>query len=128
MNNCSGTDQLTCISLFQRAHCESGFTSQTKILKSVEGTAHYRALFPMACCELVKVNLTIIIIQRITHAHSNAQHSNAFAFANKPGVFHSLLCSSICLRVYMWSLQGFAFLKHACSYLVCCSSALVSLS
>ena len=33
-----------------------------------EGTAHYRALFSMACCELVKVNLTIIIIQRITHA------------------------------------------------------------
>ena len=27
-----------------------------------EGTAHYRALFPMACCELVKVKLTIIII------------------------------------------------------------------
>ena len=69
----------------------------------------------MACCELVKVNLTIIIIQRITYAfdctfgcafdksnvcgshanafailwshlnaHSNAQHSNAFAFVNKP--------------------------------------------
>ena len=59
----------------------------------------------MVCCELVKVNLTIIVIQRITHAfacefdcafdksnlcesHSNAQHSNAhsnaFAFVNKP--------------------------------------------
>ena len=64
----------------------------------------------MACCELVKVNLTIIIIQRITHAfdcafnksnvcgshsnanvftiawrhlnvHSNAQHSNAYSNA-----------------------------------------------
>ena len=33
----------------------------------VSGTALYRALIPMACCELVKVNLTIIIIQRITH-------------------------------------------------------------
>ena len=74
----------------------------------------------MACCELVNVNLTIIIIQRITHAfdcasdcafdksnvcgshsnanaftisrrhltvHSNAQHSNAFAFVNKPDIF-----------------------------------------
>ena len=66
---------------------------------SAEGTTHYRAIFSMACCELVKVNLTIII-QRITHAfdcafdklnvcglHSNAlkilwrhlnTHSNAF--------------------------------------------------
>ena len=35
---------------------------------SAEDAAHYRAPFPMACCELVKVNLTIIIIQRITHA------------------------------------------------------------
>ena len=32
----------------------------------------YRALFPMACCELVKVNLTIIIIQIITHAFDRA--------------------------------------------------------
>ena len=38
------------------------------ISKSAESTAHYRALFPMTCCELVKVNLTIIIIQRIMHA------------------------------------------------------------
>ena len=35
---------------------------------SADGAAHNRALFPIACCELVKVNLTIIIIQRITHA------------------------------------------------------------
>ena len=38
------------------------------ISSSAEGTAHYRALFPMTCCELVKVNLTLRIIQRITHA------------------------------------------------------------
>ena len=37
------------------------------ISQSAEGTAHYRAHVPMACCELVKVNLTIIIIQIITH-------------------------------------------------------------
>ena len=34
---------------------------------SAEDTAHYRAIFAMACCELVKVNLTIIIIQRIMY-------------------------------------------------------------
>ena len=38
------------------------------ISQSAESTAHYRALFLMGCCELVKVNLTIIIIQRIMHA------------------------------------------------------------
>ena len=83
------------------------------ISQSAEDTAHYTALFTMACCELVKVNLTIIIIQRIIHAfdctfdksnvygshsnanaftisqrhlnaHSSAQHSNAFAFVNMP--------------------------------------------
>ena len=37
------------------------------ISKSAEGTAHYRAFFSMTC-ELVKVYLTIIIIQRIMHA------------------------------------------------------------
>ena len=62
----------------------------------------------MAYCELVKVNLAKIIIQRIMHAfdcafdkantlkklwrhlnaHSNAQHSNAFALGNKPGACH----------------------------------------
>ena len=36
--------------------------------QSAEDTAHYRALVPMARCEFVKMNLTIIIIQRITHA------------------------------------------------------------
>ena len=55
MNNSSGIDQLTYRALFQRA-------------QSAEDTAHYRAMFPMTCCELVKVNLTIISIQRITHA------------------------------------------------------------
>ena len=29
---------------------------------SAEDTAHYRAILPVASCELVKVNLTIIII------------------------------------------------------------------
>ena len=38
------------------------------MLYSAEDTAHYRIFFPMACCELVKVNQTIIIIQRIMHA------------------------------------------------------------
>ena len=38
------------------------------ISKSAEGTAHYRARFSMTCCELVKVNLTIIIIKKIAHA------------------------------------------------------------
>ena len=58
------------------------------IMISAEDTAHYRVRFPKACFELVKVNLTIIIIQRITHAFdctfdkSNVcgSHSNAKAF------------------------------------------------
>ena len=62
---------------------------------SPEGTAHYRALFLMACCELVKVNLTIILIQRITHAfhcafdksnvcgsHANASVLGTHSYAN----------------------------------------------
>ena len=51
---------------------------------SAEDTTHYIALFPMACCELVKVNLKIIF-KRITHAFDCAfdkpyvcgSHSNA---------------------------------------------------
>ena len=35
------------------------------ISKSAEDTAHYRVLFPMACCELVKVNLSIILIKEL---------------------------------------------------------------
>ena len=38
------------------------------ISKSAEYTASYRKLFPMACCEVVKVNLRIIIIQRLMYA------------------------------------------------------------
>ena len=55
------------------------------ISKSVEDTDHYRALFAMAVFELVKMILTVIIIQRITHAFDCAfdksyvcvSHSNA---------------------------------------------------
>ena len=42
-------------------------------------------------------------------------------------VFCVLVSGTICLRVGMWSLQDFPFLKLACSSLMCCSSALVSL-
>ena len=35
------------------------------LLRIMLTTEHF---FSMACCELVKVNLTIVIIQRITHA------------------------------------------------------------
>ena len=38
---------------------------EQQLLLKLKGTAHYRVFFPMACCELLKVNLTIIIIQRI---------------------------------------------------------------
>ena len=37
------------------------------ISESAEDAVHYRALFPMACCELVKVNLTIIIKKLLMH-------------------------------------------------------------
>ena len=37
------------------------------ISSTAEVTDHYRAIFAMACCKRVKVNLTIIIIQRTTH-------------------------------------------------------------
>ena len=59
------------------------------ISKSAQGNAHFRALFPTACCEIV--NLTIIIIQRITQAFdfafdkSNVCGSHSSANANVYG-------------------------------------------
>ena len=54
------------------------------ISKPAEDTAHYRKRFPMACCELLKVNLTIIIIKRITHTFDCA-YGCAFGKSNVCG-------------------------------------------
>ena len=48
----------------------------------------------MACCELVKLNITIIIIQRIT---------NAFDCAVDCAFNNNVLYFSVILLVYVWT-------------------------